>query len=173
MSNSINKKTSEKIEDNADNNHKIYKKGVHFNEINIEDRIILDYLVENNINFSALTKQLMMQFINEKVVSITQVKKISRKEIDSAFKDKIVDEAFQNQIRKIVIETLGSLNITSSSEVTKVTHEKEITNNKNENAVREKEVSSAKSENEIIIDKAVSSYTDEDINAMSFNCGRD
>lgn len=167
MSTGISKKVSDSIQKD-DEDHKFYKKGVHFNIANVEDKIIIDYLLANNTNFSALAKQLMLQFINEQVLTVSKVQKIARKEIDDIFNEKIIDEAFQNQIRKIVIESMGSYNIASSSKVPDTTSNEEILTVKSE-----KELPAAKSEKELIIDKAVSSYTEDDLNAMNFSGGRD
>jgi len=153
MSTGISEKITQDIKNNDDKVLKIYKKGVHFNLTNVEDKIIVDYLKANKTNFSALAKQLMLQYIDEQVITVSQVRKIARKEINDVFKDKIIDEAFQNQIRKIVIESMISLSFKVPETVLK------------------NKIVNSKSEKELIIDNAVNSYIEEDLDAMNFSGG--
>jgi hypothetical protein len=88
----------------------ICKKGVHFNKGNKEDKIILDYIEKNNINFSALTKQLLMQYISDQIITKSEVEKIARSVTQEMIESTITSEAFQNEIRKVLLETLSENN---------------------------------------------------------------
>ena len=130
------------MSNNQESQENIIKKGVHFNLNNDEDRIIIDYLKLNNINFSALTKQLMMQYIHEQILTTTQVERIAREVTNEIIESKLTDEGLQNQIRKVLLSTFPNIDI--------------------------KALSSSVDKKENIIDKALGSYTQEDKDAMNF-----
>ncbi|WP_333888132.1 hypothetical protein [Clostridium sp.] len=70
----------------------------------------MDYIEKNNINFSALTKQLLMQYISDQIITKSEVEKIARSVTQEMIESTITSEAFQNEIRKVLLETLSENN---------------------------------------------------------------
>lgn len=121
----------------------ISKKAAHFNIKNETDKKILDYIEENNINFSALSKKLLLKHMNEEMITKEDVEKVVMEKLESA----LFGAALENQIRTVLMNLLQS--------------EGGFT-------LELKEDNKTK-EQENIIENAVSSYTNDDLAAMDFD----
>jgi len=87
--------------------NEIIKKSIHFNYNNDEDKKILDYIAKQSINFSALMKNILMNYVEDQVFSKSEIKDIVRKEVEDILSNKVSELALEGQIRKIVYESLS------------------------------------------------------------------
>ena len=120
----------------------VYKKAAHFNIKNENDRKLLNYIEENNINFSALSKKLLFKHFNEEMITKESVEKVVTEKLEST----LFGAALENQIRTVLMNLLQS---------------------EGDFAIELKKPAKTKKP-ENIIEKAVSSYTSKDLDAMNF-----
>lgn len=135
----------------------ILKKGVHFNTINEEDKLMMDFIEKNNINFSSLAKQLLLQYINEQILTKHAVEDISRKVAEDVIESKLVSDAFENKIRTILIESMASFNISMDNNPI----------NKN-TSIDQAAIDQAAIDQAAIIIKAVGNYSEDDLKELDF-----
>jgi len=87
--------------------NEIIKKSIHFNYNNDEDKKILDYIAKQSINFSALMKNILMNYVEDQVFSKSEIKNIVKKEVEDIISSRISELAIEGQIRKVIQEILS------------------------------------------------------------------